>query len=380
MKKIVIAIDSFKGCLTSREAEEAAAEGVRLVYPVCEIICVPVADGGEGMLEVLVAATGGRSVSLTVHDPLMRTIETRYALSGDGRTALIEMAAVSGLPLLAPSERNPWLTTTYGTGELIKDALQRGCRNFIVGIGGSATNDGGLGMLQALGYRFLDRQGNVLGSGGRILGEVAQIDASAAHPALRESRFTVACDVCNPFYGPNGAAWVYAAQKGADTEMIEKLDAGMQSLSTVIKQFTGKDIADYPGAGAAGGIGGAFLAFLDARLKPGICLLLDLLVFSRTLAHADLVLTGEGKADAQTLMGKVPYGILEEARKQAIPVVLLAGSVQDTDELNKAGFAGVYSITPAPVSLKEAMLPEVARDNIKRLVIQLCHTFRSLKM
>lgn len=376
MNKVVIAIDSLKGCLTSEEAGIAAVKGIKAVFPDCETLLFPVADGGEGMLDLLISATQGQYRTLPVHGPLMEPIQGRYGISGDGQTALIEMAAVSGLPLVPEEKRNPMLTTTYGTGELIRDALERGCRRFIVGIGGSATNDAGLGMLQALGFRFLDKRGNRLGTGGQILSQVAAIDTSAAHPALREAHFTVACDVHNPFCGPDGAAYVFAPQKGADSGMVQALDEGMQALSQIIISTTGKDISGIPGAGAAGGMGGGFLAFLDAELKPGIRLMLDALDFGRKIKGADLIFTGEGRADRQTAMGKVPSGILEEARKQHIPVIVLAGSIADTELMNRAGFQGVFSITPGPVSLENAMIPEVAQANISRLVTQICSVIR----
>lgn len=378
MNKVVIAIDSFKGCLTSEEAGNAVMKGVKAIFPDCETLLFPVADGGEGMLDILVSATKGKYRTLPAHDPLMEPMQGRYGISGDGQTALIEMAAVSGLPLVPEEKRNPMLTTTYGTGELIRDALEQGCRRFIVGIGGSATNDAGLGMLQALGFRFRDKQGNLLGTGGRILSQVASIDTSAVHPALKEARFTIACDVHNPFCGPDGAAYVFAPQKGADAGMVKELDAGMQALALVIRSATGKDISDVPGAGAAGGMGGGFLAFLNAGLKPGIRLMLDALDFGEKIKGADLVFTGEGRADRQTAMGKVPFGVLEEARKQHIPVIVLAGCIEDTEQMNRAGFQGVFSITPGPVSLEKAMEPEFAGENIRRLVTQICSVIRPL--
>ena len=385
MKKIVLAIDSFKGCLTSTEVEEAAAEGIRTVFPQCEVVRLPVADGGEGMLEVLVAATKGQSITIGAHGPLMEQQKARYGISGDGQTAFIEMATISGLPLVPVKQRNPMLATSYGTGELIFDALQRGCRNFIIGLGGSATNDAGLGMLQALGFRFLDKDGNELGSTtedkkrnntnrmcGQLMLDVASVDHSSVHPALKESRFTAACDVENPFYGFNGAAFVFAPQKGADMQMVKELDKGLEHLAKVIQKETGKEISLYPGAGAAGGMGGGLLAFLNANLKPGIQLLLEILNFKGQIRGADFIITGEGKSDRQTLMGKVPLGILKEAQKQHIPVILLAGSVEDSELLNDAGFQGIFSITPSPLSLEQAMNPSSARTNIKRTVEQIC--------
>ena len=373
MKKVVIAIDSFKGCLPSAEAGKAAAEGIRSVYPECEVICLPIADGGEGMLDVLIMATNGQEVPISAHDPLMRWRNTYYGISENGETAFIEMASISGLPLVPPEKRNPMQTTSYGTGELIRDALERGCRNFIIGIGGSATNDAGLGMLQALGFRFLNKEGKILETGnGKILMEVVSIDTSFVHPDLRTSHFTVACDVQNPFCGPEGAAYIFAPQKGADRKMVEALDAGMKNFAEVIFHKTGKDISNHPGAGAAGGMGGSLLAFLNAKLKPGIQLMLETLDFSNKIKGADLIITGEGKADKQTLMGKVPSGILAEARKQDIPVILLAGNIEDSDELQQAGFEGVFSVNPPFISLEEAMRPEVARKNIQQTVECIC--------
>lgn len=371
MRKVIIAIDSFKGCLTSLEAGEAAAKGIKSIDPLCNTIVIPIADGGEGLLDVLVTATQGKYISVSAHGPLMETIETHYGISGDGKTAIIEMAAVNGLPLVPADRRNPMLTTTFGTGELIKDALERGCRDFIIGIGGSATNDAGLGMLQALGYRFLDRAGHTLGTGGQTMIEVADIDSSHIHPALKEAHFTVACDVHNPFFGAEGAAYIFARQKGADDEMIQKLDAGMQSLAQVIEKITGKDISNDSGAGAAGGMGGGLLAFLNAQLKPGMELVLEATHFREKIKGASLIITGEGKADRQTAMGKVPYGVLKEARKEQIPVIVLAGSIEDVPTLNKAGFKGVFSITPHPITLEKAMEPAFARENISSLVSQL---------
>lgn len=376
MRKVILAIDSFKGCLSSKEAETAAAQGIRHVFPTCETICLPVADGGEGMQRVLTEALNGQEIRLSAHGPLMQMRQTAYGLSGDGTTAFIEMAAISGLPLVPLRQRNPSLTTTYGTGELIKDALNRGCRRFVIGLGGSATNDAGLGMLQALGFRFRDRYGNELGKAqpmcGQLLSEIAVIESSTALPALREARFTAACDVCNPFFGPEGAACVFAPQKGADPEMVAALDKGLQHLAQVIRQTTGRDIATLPGAGAAGGMGGTLSALLNAELKPGIDLLLDLTDFDKLIEGADLIITGEGKSDRQTVMGKVPSGILKRARRQGIPVILVSGSIEDADILNQAGFRAAFSITPAPMSLEEAMRPSTACQNIMQTVEQIC--------
>ncbi|MBB6275282.1 glycerate kinase [Porphyromonas circumdentaria] len=376
MKKVVIAIDSFKGCLSSIDAGEAVAAGVRNFLPNAEIVVMPIADGGEGMQDVLITATHGQRIVLKAYSPLMELQETSYGISGDGETAFIEMASISGLPLVPEGRRNPMQTTSFGTGELIKDALTQGCRKFIIGLGGSATNDAGLGMLQALGFRFYNREGKEVGGSsplcGALLSEVYHIDCSLVHSALSNSRFTVACDVRNPFCGPEGATHAFAPQKGANQDMVTQLEASMQHLVKVIRQYSGKDIASVPGAGAAGGMGGALLAFLKAELKPGIDLLLDALHFSEKIQDADLILTGEGKADRQTLMGKVPLGVLYESMKQQIPVVLLAGSIEATEELNRAGFLGVFSILPSPVDLKQAINPIYTRDNLRRTAEQVC--------
>lgn len=375
MKKIVIAIDSFKGCLHSLEAGKAAEKGIKTVFPTCETRVLPVSDGGEGLLDTLVTVLHGHFQQVRVHNPLMEPIESRYGISGDGKTAIIEMAAASGLPLVPEDKRNPLLTTTYGTGELIHDALDRGCRHFIVGIGGSATNDAGVGLLQALGFRFINQSGQPIGKGGGELVHIKQIDTSSVHPALEKAHFTIACDVQNPFCGPNGAAYVYAPQKGATPEMVQTLDKGMRTFAKVIHTTTGYDITNLPGAGAAGGLGGGMLAFLHAELKAGIQLVLETLHFKEAIQDADLIFTGEGQADRQTTMGKVPAGILAEARKMGIPVILIAGKVVDSEMLLKAGFQGVFSIVPGPMSLHESMQPDMARENIQRLVTQICSLF-----
>ena len=372
----------LQGCLTSAEAGEAAAQGVHAACPECRTIVLPVADGGEGMLDVLLAASNGKRITVRAHDPLMQPCDASYGISGDGNTAFVEMAAISGLPLVPADKRNPMKTTTFGTGELIRDALERGCLRFVIGLGGSATNDAGLGMLQALGFRFFDKEGHEVGSMekgialcGALLSAISSIDSSSAHPALKKACFTAACDVRNPFFGPNGAAHIFAPQKGADADMVKELDVAMQHLSDVIFHTTGKDVSLHPGAGAAGGMGGSLHAFLDAQLKPGIELLLETLDFAEKIKDADLIITGEGKSDRQTLMGKVPSGILQEARRQHIPVILLAGAIEDAGILNAAGFRGVFSITPSPASLEQAMQPEFAQENIRRTVEQICRIF-----
>lgn len=360
MPKVVIAIDSFKGCLGSLEAGRAVAAGVKRACPRCEVVVLPVADGGEGMLETLVGAGGGRLVRLSAHGPLMEERVACYGVSADGGTAFVEMASASGLPLVPEGRRNPMLTTTFGTGELLRDALRRGCRRILMGLGGSATNDAGMGMLQALGYRFLDAAGEDVGLGGQALARVERIDASGAMPELAQARFVAACDVQNPFYGPQGAAYVFAPQKGATPQMVEALDNGLRHFARVIHRATGTDVSALPGAGAAGGMGGGVSAFLHAGLRRGIELVLESIGFARQVEGAGLVITGEGKADRQTLMGKVPAGVLAEAGRRGVPVVLLAGRVEDEDALREAGFRHVLCINPPGTLEAVALSPGYA--------------------
>ena len=351
MKKIVLAIDSFKGCLSSKEIEQCIAEEIHRILPSCQTVCIPIADGGEGMLDTLIEATQGTFVSTQAHDPLMRIRPARYGILGDQRTAIIEMAEINGLTTLSPIERNPMKTSTYGTGELIKDALEKGFRRFIIGIGGSATNDAGMGMIQALGAHLYDKQGNELGQGGKIMEQIAHINLNHLHPALKEATFIVACDVQNPFCGPQGAAYVFARQKGASIE----------------RDFS-YNINKVKGAGAAGGLGGAFATFLQAHLQSGIDLLLDAVDFDRKITNADWIITGEGKADRQTAEGKVPAGVLKRAKKANIPVMLIAGKVEDKECLQQMGFSRIVQVSPDNLPLEEAMRPEVTRENIRRAI------------
>ena len=347
--KIVLAIDSFKGCLTSVEANQAAAEGIRAVCPDAEVVQVAVSDGGEGFLEAFHAAIGGEMVTIGVRDPLMRRISARYLLKGD--TAVIETAQACGLTLLSADERNPLLATSYGVGQLVADAVRRGARHIIVGLGGSATSDAGIGMIRAL------------------------IDAFAPHgtwddvQALRPVRFTIASDVQNPLCGANGAAHVFAPQKGATPEMVSRLDARAHRFAEVSARHFGYDRSQQPGAGAAGGLGYAFLQYLDADCQPGIRLLLDALHFRELISDATLIVTGEGSADRQTLMGKLPMGILQQSH--GIPVTLIAGRISDCGRLLRAGFAKVKCINPAGLPQEVAMQSSIACRNIAETVSQL---------
>ena len=363
--KIVVASDSFKGSLSSLEVADAAAKAINECMPGCRVEKVEVADGGEGTMEALHRTLGGVKVAVEVCDPLGRAITASYVKLADGVTAVLEMAVASGLPLLAPQERNPMKTSTYGTGQLIADALRKGCRKFLIGIGGSATNDAGMGMLEALGVRFLDVEGNLLHGSGESLEKVEDIDLSGVCAGLAESEFIIACDVDAPLYGPKGAACVFAPQNGADAEMVAMLNDGLEHFSSVIRRVTGKDVSDIPGAGAAGGLGGGFVAFLPARLERGIEMVLDAISFDERIRGASLIITGEGRVDFQTLTGKTPYGILKRARRQGIPVVAIGGSVALGEiEASEAGFAGVYAVTPSDMPLEEAMKPETAVRNI----------------
>ena len=369
--KIILAIDSFKGSLTSAEAGQAAREAILQLHPEWETDIIPIADGGEGMLCVMLNATQGIKQTAWAHNPCMELTPAEYGISADGTTAFIEMANISGLPLITEEQRNPMKTTTFGTGELIRDALEKGCTRFIIGIGGSATNDAGTGMLQALGFRFLDTEGKALGQGGEILEKIASIDTSEVCPLLKNAHFIVACDVQNPFYGPQGAAYIYARQKGADDAMIAELDKGMRLFADVIHRETGKDIAHVPGSGAAGGMGGGMMAFLNAELKSGADLLLDISRFKERIAGANLIVTGEGRIDHQSLMGKIPGKILQIGKEYDIPVIALAGCVEDEVMLREAGFAGVYATKPASMTLKEAMKREVAMECVCQTVTSL---------
>ena len=372
--KITLAIDSFKGSLTSAEAEQAAKQAILPYNKDCQVDCIPIADGGEGTLPVLMEHLHGSTHIVHAHNPCMDIIPATYGISGDGHTAFIEMASINGLPLLTEAQRNPMHTTTYGTGELIRDALDKGCRQFIIGIGGSATNDAGTGMLQALGYRFLDTQRDELKQGGKILKDIAYIDESQKDKRLKNAHFIVICDVENPFYGPNGAAYVYARQKGATEQMIKELDEGMQRFAKVVEATTGKDISTLPGSGAAGGLGGSLHAFLHAELKPGAEILLKLSQFHQRIADTDLIITGEGKIDQQSLMGKITGKILQAGQAQGVPVVAIAGCIEDKSQLMKAGFKGVYATRPAGMPLEKAMQREIAMQCVKETVLQILNT------
>ena len=358
------------------EVAQSVAKAVKEAYPSCEVVEVNVADGGEGTMDALQQTLGGCKVILEVSDPLGRPVDASYVILDDGNTAVLEMSAASGLPLLAPEERNPSKTSTLGTGELIRDALDKGCRKFLVGIGGSATNDAGMGMLHALGYRFMDASGTELAPVGGSMINVASIDMSGRHPALSEAKFIVACDVKAPLYGPDGAAYVFAPQKGADNEMVEALDMGLHHFAEVSAFTTGCDSSSLEGSGAAGGLGFAFRQFLGASLERGVEMVLDAIHFDELLEGADLVITGEGRVDSQTLTGKTPYGVAQRALHQGIPVVAIGGSVTlDKSQAQLAGFKDVMQVTPAGMPLSEAMKPDVAAENVYQTIKSLLERY-----
>lgn len=354
--KLVIAPDSFKESLSAPAVATAIAAGFRAVFPAAEIVELPVADGGEGTVEAMVAATNGRVVSLTVTGPLGTPVDAFYGLSGDGGTAIVEMAAASGLMLVPPAARDPLKTTTYGVGEILKAALDAGARRFIVGIGGSATNDGGAGMLQALGARLLDADGTDLPRGGAALARLAHIDLATLDPRLAEARIDVACDVDNPLTGPKGASAVFGPQKGATPSMVAELDAALTTYAATIKRDLGADIAALPGAGAAGGLGAGFAGVLGATLKPGIDIVLDAVDLDAAVRDADLVITGEGRMDFQTAHGKTPVGVARVAKRHGKPVIALAGGLgSGVEAVHDHGIDAVFSVLSRICTLDEAL-------------------------
>lgn len=339
--KILIASDSYKGTYSSLEVASALEEGFKAVDGNVEVRKLAVADGGEGTVDAIMAAKCGEWITCRVHDPLGRPIDSKYALCSD--VAVVEVAQASGLPLLSREERNPMQTSSFGSGELIADALKRGCRKFIVGLGGSATNDCGMGLMSALGVKFLDKNGMALKPVGESLSKVDRLDLESMSVEAKESHFTVICDVDAPLYGPKGAAHTFAPQKGAGSDEVIALDEGLAHFGNLLEKTFSKEICSIPGAGAAGGIGAAFCAFLDSELKPGVDVVLDAVDFDRYLDWADLVITGEGMMDSQTPTGKTPAGILRRALSRNKTTVAVAGKVNHCESLDKMGFAKIYA-------------------------------------
>jgi len=353
--KVVIAPQGFKGNLTALEVGQAMEKGIRKVVPDAETIIKPMADGGEGTVQALVDALGGKIIATEVTDPIGGRVVAQWGLLKD-RTAVIEMAAASGLPLVPKAKRNPLVTTTYGTGELIKTALDYDCRKLIIGIGGSATNDGGAGMLQALGVRLLDARGKELPFGGGALVRLEHIDISGMDPRLKDFEVILACDVNNPLCGPSGASAVYGPQKGATPELVKQLDAALAHYADVIKKDLNIDFREVPGAGAAGGLGMGLMVFLKAKMIPGIDVVIEATKLVDVLKDADLVFTGEGRIDFQSVCGKVPTGVALNAKKFGIPVIALVGEMgKDYQLVYEQGIDAILTIAPGPITLEESM-------------------------
>ena len=377
--KIVIATDSFKGCLSSLEAGNCMKDAILEVEPDADIKVFPLADGGEGTVESLMSCMKGHEETVTVTGPLGEKTESFYGIveNNGARTAVMEMANVAGITMLPDKSKNPMNTTTYGVGEMILDAADKGCREFIIGIGGSATNDGGMGMLEALGVEFFNAEGKRAGIYGRDMLRVASVKTDNMAPVLKECHFTIMCDVTNPLCGENGSSYIYGPQKGATEKTVKQMDEGLLNYAEVIKRDTGKDHANDNGAGAAGGLGFAFMSFFNTSLVPGITFILDKLSIEEEMTDADIVITGEGKLDAQTAMGKTPVGVAALAKKHGAMVIAFAGQKgKGASCCNKAGIDAYFSVTGAPVTTEEAMDKDTAMKNITSTVRQ---TFRLMK-
>jgi len=372
---IIVAPDSFKGSLTAVAVADAIEQGVRAVLPDAELVRVPLADGGEGTAQALVDATGGRIVQQRALGPLREPVDAFFGILGDDTTAVVEMAAASGLALVPPQQRDPRITTSYGTGQLIAAAMDRGCRKIIVAVGGSATNDGGAGVAQALGASLMDENGAQIGPGAAGLLRLAKIDVSHMDARIAQTEFYVATDVSNPLCGPEGASAMYGPQKGATPEMVPELEAALTHYAQVLMRDLKQDVADRPGAGAAGGLGAGLMAFLGAQARMGIAVVLEAVDFETYLETADLVITGEGRIDAQTTYGKTLTGVGRLARRHGVPVVALAGAVQEEgDRLAEIGINAAISIIPGPMSEGEALaraslLVQDAAEKVMRLIL-----------
>ena len=374
--QIVIAPDSFKESLSATNVAEAISEGIKRVVPEAKINCIPFADGGEGTVEALVTATGGSLVATPSVDALGRPIQSFYGILGDGETAVIEMAATSGLELLASEDRNPLIASTFGTGLLLKAVLEAGFTHIILGIGGSATNDGGAGMAEALGFQLQDENGNPIGSGGGALNELCRIDRSGMHHLLSLAKIIVACDVRNPLLGPSGATRIYGPQKGADPETVEILEKNMAHFAKILRHEFDVDFSELPGAGAAGGLGAGLMAFCGAEIVSGFELMNQLTNLEQHISQASLVFTGEGKIDSQTAFGKTVSGVARLAKKHRVPVIALAGIVaDDLAALYEQGVTAVFSIANKPMSPEESKkrageLLSATSEQIMRLLVR----------
>ena len=378
--KVVIAIDSFKGSLSSMEAGMAVREGILKACD-AEVIVRPLADGGEGTVEALLSGMGGEKITIHVTGPLGTTVPCSYGILKNGKTAVMEMAEAAGLKLVPKEQLNPLNTSTYGVGEMIKDAIGRGCRDFIIGIGGSSTNDGGIGMLEALGFMFYDTEGKPVGPVGRELARITGLNTDGALPELKECRFRIACDVNNPLYGPLGAAHIFGPQKGATPEIVETLDEGLRIYSDTVARVTGKTTASLPGAGAAGGLGYAFVTFLNAELESGISIILKEIGLEEDIKDADYVITGEGKLDVQTAMGKAPIGVARLAKKHGRTVIAFAGgTTEDADQCNEEGIDAYFGILRLPMSVEEAMEYDTARANMVSAAYQVFRLITAVRL
>lgn len=376
--KVVVVIDSLKGSLSSIEAGEAAKAGILRANPNATVVVKPLADGGEGTTEALVSGLNGELRTIEVTGPIQTKVTAQYGMVNG--TAIIEMAQAAGLPLVPMELRNPLVTTTYGVGETIKNCVKAGSKKFIIGIGGSATNDAGLGMLMALGFKFLDENGNDVMQGGQGLSQVASIDESHILPELESCEFKIACDVDNPLYGEQGAAYIYSPQKGATSEMVKELDAGLEHFANIVAKHKGEDFANKPGAGAAGGLGFAFTAFLGGELESGVKIILDETKLEEELKDADIVMTGEGRLDHQTVMGKAPIGVAQLAKKYNCKVIGVAGATtKEAITCNEAGIDAFFSIVNGAMSLKEAMKPEIAYENMKQTTQQIFNLIQAIQ-
>ena len=378
--KVTVAIDSFKGSLSTFEAGEAAKNGIRRVYPDAEVFVRPLADGGEGTVEAIIRATGGSLAQADVTDPLGRPIRAQYGIIKRTGTAVIEMAAAGGITLVSPDERDPMVTSTYGVGQMIADAIGKGCRRFVIGIGGSATNDAGAGMLEALGFELLDENGNIIPRGARGLAKVSSIRAYNSLPELKSCTFKVACDVKNPLCGENGCSAVYGPQKGADADDVRTMDLWMRTYADTVRRFYPDADPEYPGAGAAGGMGFAFLTFLGATLVSGVDLVIEETGLEDYIRNSDVVVTGEGRLDAQSCMGKAPTGVAALAKRYSKPVIALSGCVADGAELcNSHGIDAFFPILRTPCTLEEAMDTLTAAKNLENTAQQAFRLIKTFK-
>lgn len=371
MRKVVVAMDSFKGSLSSMEAGNTVREGIKKAMDTAEVIVKPIADGGEGTVDALIESMKGKKIEIAVTGPLGDKVNAEYGIIESEKSAIIEMAQAAGLPLIKKEKRNPLNTTTCGVGEMIRDAMDRGCRNFIIGIGGSATNDCGIGMLKALGYEFYDKESNPVSPDGKGLSQIASISSGKADKRLRDCKFRIACDVDNPLYGENGAAFIYGPQKGATNKTAAQLDNGMRHFAEIVKKECKIDASKEKGAGAAGGLGYGFMVFLNGKLESGIDIIMDAVGLADELKDADYFVTGEGRLDAQTAMGKGPGKAARLAKKYGAVTIALAGSIgEGAYRCNTQGIDSFFPIINKIQTLEEAMKPECARYNMKNCAEQ----------